>query len=166
LEVKTVKQVKKMLKEYKNQSALMTTLAFWCKTHNIGPVDPLENAHKAYWNFFEKVSKDVKAPWQQILNELRDESPRRTRMSKGSQLAKKVDAFGEVMKPRGPGRPRLTPRQISEREHKHETKLPEDYVSPSEVSENTDDNTVIDESTEQPYNEFPDYDSTYVRPDS
>ena len=159
-----------MLKEYKNQSALMTTLAFWCKTHNIGPVDPLENAHKAYWNFFEKVSKDVKAPWQQILNELRDESPRRTRMSKGSQLAKKVDAFGEVMKPRGPGRPRLTPRQISEREHKHETKLPEDYVSPtdstSEVSENTDDNTVIDESTEQPYNEFPDYDSTYVRPDS
>lgn len=166
LEVKTVKQVKKMLKEYKNQSALMTTLAFWCKTHNIGPVDPLENAHKAYWNFFEKVSKDVKAPWQQILNELRDESPRRTRMSKGSQLAKKVDAFGEVMAPRRPGRPRLTPRQISEREHKHETKMPEDYVSPSEVSKDTDDNTVIDESTEQPYNEFPDYDSTYVRPDN
>ena len=102
------------------------------------------------------MSKDVKAPWQQILNELRDESPRRTRMSKGSQLAKNVDAFGEVMKPRGRGRPRLTPRQISENEHKHETKMPEDYVSTSDA--------VIDETTEEPYNEFPDYDSTYVRP--
>ena len=138
----------------------MTTLAFWCKTHNIGPVDPLEHAHKSYWNFFEKVSKDVKAPWQQILNELRDESPRRTRMSKGTQLAKNVDAFGEVMKPRGPGRPRLTPRQISDKEHKNETESPEDYVSPGDVPV-----TVVDESTEDPYNEFPDYDSTYVRPD-
>jgi ABC-type dipeptide/oligopeptide/nickel transport system ATPase component len=159
LEIKTVKQVKSMLKKYKNQTALMTTLAFWCKTHNIGPVDPLEHAHKSYWNFFEKVSRDVKAPWQQILNELRDESPRRTRMSKGTQMAKNVDAFGEVMKPRGPGRPRLTPRQISEREHKHETESPEDYVSTSDtIPVESNDNNDNDN------NEYPDYDSTYVRP--
>ena len=162
LEVKTVKQVKAMLKKYKNQTALMTTLAFWCKTHNIGPIDPLEYAHKSYWNFFEKVSKDIKAPWQQILNELRDESPRRTRMSKGTQMAKNVDAFGEVMAPRGRGRPRLTPRQISEREHKHETELPEDYVSTSDTVpvENSDN----DDNDNNNDNEFPDYDSTYVRP--
>ena len=81
-------------------------------------------------------------------------------MSKGTQLAKNVDAFGEVMKPRGPGRPRLTPRQISDKEHKNETESPEDYVSPGDVPA-----TVVDESTEEPYNEFPDYDSTYVRPE-
>ena len=162
LEVKTVKQVKSMLKKYKNQTALMTTLAFWCKTHNIGPIDPLEYAHKSYWNFFEKVSRDIKAPWQQILNELRDESPRRTRMSKGTQMAKNVDAFGEVMAPRGRGRPRLTPRQISEREHKHETELPEDYVSTSDTIpvENNDN----DDNDKKDNNEYPDYDSTYVRP--
>jgi hypothetical protein len=151
-----------MLKKYKNQTALMTTLAFWCKTHNIGPIDPLEYAHKSYWNFFEKVSRDIKAPWQQILNELRDESPRRTRMSKGTQMAKNVDAFGEVMAPRGRGRPRLTPRQISEREHKHETELPEDYVSTSDTIpvENNDN----DDNDKNDNNEYPDYDSTYVRP--
>ena len=162
LEIKTVKQVKSMLKKYKNQTALMTTLAFWCKTHNIGPIDPLEYAHKSYWNFFEKVSRDIKAPWQQILNELRDESPRRTRMSKGTQMAKNVDAFGEVMAPRGRGRPRLTPRQISEREHKHETELPEDYVSTSDTIpvENNDN----DDNDKNDNNEYPDYDSTYVRP--
>ena len=167
LEVKTVKQVKSMLRKYKNQGALLTTLAFWCKTHNIGPVNPLENAHKSYWNFFEKVSKDVKAPWQQILNEMRDESPRRTRQSKGTQLAKDVDAFGEVMAPRGPGRPRLTQQQRSDRATKDQIQDPDDYGKDLEEKTETAETVVpdvIDESTEQPYEEFPDYDSTYVRP--
>ena len=107
------------------------------------------------------MSKDVKAPWQQILNEMRDESPRRTRQSKGTQLAKDVDAFGEVMAPRGRGRPRLTQQQVSDRATKDQIKNPDDYGKDIEETVVPE---VIDETTEQPYNEFPDYDSTYVRP--
>lgn len=156
-EQKSVKEVKKLLKKYKNQSALITTLAFWLKIHNIGPEDPLENAHRSYWRFFEKISKDIKAPWPQILQELRDESPRRTRTNKGVHLGKKKDAFEAVLDgPRKPGRPRLTSQQRSAKITKDQTEDPDDYGKEP---------TVIDESTEQPYNEFPDYDSTYVRPE-
>ena len=161
-EQKSVKQVKAMLKKYKNQSALMTTLAFWCKIHNEGGPNPLENAHKAYWNFFEKVSKDIKAPWPQILEELRNESPRRTRSNKANQLKKNVDAFEDILGgPRKPGRPRLTQQQRSDRVTKDQIKDPDDYGK--DISE-TSETTVIDETTEDPYNQFPDYDSTYVRP--
>jgi energy-coupling factor transporter ATP-binding protein EcfA2 len=158
-EQKTVKQVKAQLRKYKNQTALLTTLAFWCKIHNNGGPNPLENAHKAYWNFFEKISKDIKAPWPQILHELREESPRRTRANKGSHLNKEVNAFEAVLGgPRKPGRPRLTQQQRSERANRHQTEDPDDY------GKDVPEYAVTDESTEKPYNEFPDYDSTYVRP--
>ena len=152
-EEKSVKEVKKMLKKYKNQSALITTLAFWLKTHNTGPDDPLENAHRSYWKFFEKISKDIKVPWDQILKEMREESPRRTRTGVGIHLGKKKDAFEAVLKgPRKPGRPRLTSQQRSAKITKNQTESPEDYLNSTE-------------SEDKPQSDFPDYDSTYVRPD-
>jgi len=152
-EEKSVKEVKKMLKKYKNQSALITTLAFWLKTHNTGPDDPLENAHRSYWKFFEKISKDIKVPWDQILKEMREESPRRTRTGVGIHLGKKKDAFEAVLTgPRKPGRPRLTSQQRSAKITKNQTESPEDYLNSTE-SEN------------KQQSDFPDYDSTYVRPD-
>jgi hypothetical protein len=161
-EQKTVKQVKAQLRKYKNQTALLTTLAFWCKIHNNGGPNPLENAHKSYWNFFEKISKDIKAPWPQILHELREESPRRTRANKGSHLKKEINAFEEVLGgPRKPGRPRLTQQQRSERLTRHQTEDPDDYGK--DVPE-TIETTETDDTPKEPYEDFPDYDSTYVRP--
>ena len=152
-EEKSVKEVKKMLKKYKNQSALITTLAFWLKTHNTGPEDPLENAHRSYWKFFEKISKDIKVPWDQILKEMREESPRRTRTGVGVHLGKKKDAFEAVLTgPRKPGRPRLTSQQRSSKITKNQTESPEDYLNSTESENNQQ-------------SDFPDYDSTYVRPD-
>jgi hypothetical protein len=152
-EEKSVKEVKKMLKKYKNQSALITTLAFWLKTHNTGPEDPLENAHRSYWKFFEKISKDIKVPWDQILKEMREESPRRTRTGVGVHLGKKKDAFEAVLTgPRKPGRPRLTSQQRSAKITKNQTESPEDYLNSTESENNQQ-------------SDFPDYDSTYVRPD-
>ena len=151
-EQKSVKQVKALLKKYRNQSALLTTLAFWLKIHNPDIKNPLENAHKSYWNFFEKISRDIKVPWDQILNEMRQESPRRHHFP-GFKITAKKDAFTEALVgPKKPGRPKLTSQQRSEKITKNQTEDPDDYGK-----ENND-------YVERETSDFPDYDSTYVRP--
>tara|TARA_B110000438_G_scaffold3908_1_gene3946 strand:+ start:31359 stop:32774 length:1416 start_codon:yes stop_codon:yes gene_type:complete len=163
---KSVKEVVTLLKSYKNQSALMTTLGFWIKLHNLGP-DPLENAYKSYWRFFEKLSKDVKVPWNEVFEQIREGKKRTAKV--GQHLNKKADIFkatlggGETGQTgKKVGRPALTKQQRSKRLHAHETENPEDYVSPNEIDTSEANNTSEPETA--PVTEFPDYDSTYVRP--
>ena len=171
VEERSVKEIIDKLNSYKNQSALMTTLGFWIKMKNDGP-DPLENTYKSYWRFFERISKDVKVPWREVLEEMRNQKQKARkphtvdRKGKvGQQLKKEVDPFKAVLEGAGldtkrkVGRPALTKQQRSARRHAHETEDPDDYVSPNdtpaETSKDTDDKANGD---------FPDYDSTYVRP--
>lgn len=166
-EEKTVKEVVEKLKSYKNQSALLTTLGFWIKLGNDGGPDPLENAYKSYWRFFEKISKDVKVPWREVFEMIRNDKKKWARRGtnaglrdgrKGVQLTKEIDPFKAVLGERKVGRPKLTKQQRSRKRHAHETESPDDYVSPNDPTPEPE--------TEETTNQFPDYDSTYVgRPD-
>jgi hypothetical protein len=160
-EPKTTKELMNMLSKYKNQTAMISTLAFWIKTHNIQKpgVDPLEGPYKSYWNFFEKVSRANPAPWHDILEGMRAKQASRgprTRSIRGTHITGKSDEFEQVLKKRGPGRPKLTSQEISRRRLKDAVLDPDDYNNTD--SENTE-KTEVETLTE-----FPDYDSTYVRP--
>ena len=171
VEERSVKEIIDKLNSYKNQSALMTTLGFWIKMKNDGP-DPLENTYKSYWRFFERISKDVKVPWREVLDEMRNQKQKarkphtHSREGKvGQQLKKEVDPFKAVLEGAGletkrkVGRPALTKQQRSARRHAHETEDPDDYVSPNDTPAETS-----KETTDKANDDFPDYDSTYVRP--
>lgn len=159
-EQKTTRQLVDMLSKYRNQTALLTTLAFWLKTHNRAEpgYNPLDAIYRSYWNFFEKVSRDTQAPWGDILDIMRKKQamrkPHARRNKTGAHINQKGDDFAKVLKLRGPGRPRLTPQEKSKRRLKDNTKDPDDYVSQRDS---------IDSDTVQTV-EFPDYDSTYVPP--
>lgn len=161
-EPKTTKELVTLLSKYKNQTALIQTLAFWLKTHNINDENenPLEGPYKSYWNFFEKVARDHKAPWNDILRIMRSKHGRRVprpRNKLGTKTGKKTNEISETLrKKRGPGRPKLTSQEKSRRRLKDAVLDPDDYESPGYT---TAVNTTSDEN-----NNFPDYDSTYVGP--
>lgn len=146
-EEKTVDEVVEMLKKYKNQSSLLTTLGFWIKLHNIGP-DPLENAYKSYWRFFERLSKDVKVPWDKVHAKLKE--GKRRRGKKGRQLKTAKDVFVEALAEEAGTK--KTDYELQKEREAIQTEDPDNYGTEHERGGAVKDN-------------FPDYDSTYIAPD-
>jgi len=147
-EEKTVDEVVEMLKKYRNQSSLITTLGFWIKLHNIGP-DPLENIYKSYWRFFERLSKDVKVPWDRVYTKLKAGRKRNGRVGL-KKLKSAKDAFAEVLAEEA-GLKKTDYEKQKERLAR-ETEHPDDYNKEHERGGAAGQN-------------FPDYDSTYIAPD-
>jgi ABC-type dipeptide/oligopeptide/nickel transport system ATPase component len=150
-EEKTTKEIITMLKQYKNQPSLLTTLGFWLKTHNYDMgFDPLKGAHKSYWNFLNKLAQTYKVPWNEVYEALQAKNPKR----KSRQIKMNVDVFDDVLQSSEPNVKKkykkdkgLDPANFD----KHDPNLADSKPNEQTKSDNN-----------KPF--YPDYDSTYIAP--
>jgi GTPase SAR1 family protein len=148
-EEKTTSEVIDMLKKYKNQTSLITTLGFWLKTHNfeIGR-DPLKGAHKSYWNFLNKLSQTYKVPWDEVYDALERKSKRK-KVQRGVKV--NTNPFDDVLE------------SVTKTTKKTKKDKGLDPAKFDKYDTDLADNTEPKQSdSAKPF--YPDYDSTYIPP--
>lgn len=150
-EEKTTKEIITMLRKYKNQPSLLTTLGFWLKTHNYDMgFDPLKGAHKSYWNFLNKLAQTYKVPWNDVYEALQSKNLKR----RSRQIKMNVDAFDDVLQSSEP--------TVRKKYKKDDGLDPSkfDKYDPNLADDKPKSGTKKDDS--KPF--YPDYDSTYIAP--